>query len=202
MRTVVFQGPAEPIREAHVGANEAAAMCDAWCERAQGTRVGRLRRALRALCEPEFALELGVRGGVRGLAGGEGRAIPRQHEGSAGQEPQEVVLAPRRDEGTVVACTTAGQRLSRKPRAPGAHPRREGVWRVCQDVALACRGARRLPADLGCGLSPVEADERRPGLRRSRCQVSPPAGEARMGGRAGELTRCDGMLGSRWRGSP
>jgi hypothetical protein len=111
------------------------------------------------MLEQEFQEEFGVRGVVLGLAGGEGLAIPRQHEGIDGKEHKEVILAQRRDEGALIEFKTEGNRLAGEPRAQGAHPRIDGVWLVFEDAALACRGARHVQTNIVFGISPVDTDE-------------------------------------------
>jgi len=102
MRKVVFQGTGQAIREAHVVSDQAAAIFHEWCRGAHGRTLGLKGRERIAMLEPEFKEEFGVRGVVLGLAGGEGLAIPRQHEGIEGQEHKEVVLAQRIDDGALL----------------------------------------------------------------------------------------------------
>ena len=87
-----------------------------------------------AMLEQAFKLEFGVSGVVLGLAGGEGLAIPRQREGIDGKEPEEIVLAQRRDEGPLIEFEADGNRLPVEPRAQGAHPRIDGVWRCSRTL--------------------------------------------------------------------
>jgi hypothetical protein len=117
-RTGVFQGTGEAIGEAHVVSDQAAAMFDALCEGAHGRTLGLKGLELLAMRAQEFKEEFGVRGVVRGLAGGEGLALPRQHEGIDGTEY---------DDGALIEFETDGNRLPGEPRAQGAHPRIEGV---------------------------------------------------------------------------
>jgi len=127
LRKVVFQGTGQAIREAHVVADQAAAMFHALCEGAHGRTLGLKRRELIAMLAQECKEACGVSGVILGLAGGEGLAIPRQHEGSDGKEHKEIVLAQRRDEGALIEVKTDGKRWPGEPRAQGAHPRSEGV---------------------------------------------------------------------------
>jgi hypothetical protein len=69
LRKVVFQGTAKTVREAHVGAHAAAAMCDALCAGAHRRALGVQRRELIAMFAQAFALELSV-GGARPWHGG------------------------------------------------------------------------------------------------------------------------------------
>jgi hypothetical protein len=159
MRTVVFQGTAKAMRDAHFVSDQAAAMCHEWFEGAPGRTLGLKRRELIAMLEQEFKEAFGVRGVILGLAGGEGLAIPRQHEGIDGKEHQEIIRAQRRDDGALIEFKTDGTRLPGEPRAQGAHPRIDGVGPVCEAAELACRGARHLHTNIVCGISPVEPDE-------------------------------------------
>jgi hypothetical protein len=127
MREVVFQGTGKAIREAHVVLDQAAAMFHELFEGAHGRTLGLKGLELIAMREQEFKEEFGVRGVVLGLAGGEGLAIPRQHEGSDGKETKEIVPAQRRDNGALMEFKTDGNRLPGEPRAQGAHPRINGV---------------------------------------------------------------------------
>ena len=63
------------------------------------------------MLEQEFKEEFGVSGVVLGSAGGEGLAIPRQHEGIDGKEHKEIVLTQRRDDGALMEFETDGNRL-------------------------------------------------------------------------------------------
>jgi hypothetical protein len=127
MRKVVFQGTGQAIREAHVVADSAAAMFDEWFEGAHGRTLGLKGLERIALLEQECKEAFGVSGVVFGLAGGEGLARPRQHEGIEGKEHKEIVLAQRRDDGALMEFKTAGKRVPGEPRAQGAHPGIEGV---------------------------------------------------------------------------
>jgi hypothetical protein len=104
-------------------------------EGTHGGTLGLQGLELITLLEQAFQLELGVRGIVLGVAGGEGLAIPRQGEGIAGKEHEEVLLAPRRDEGALVECEAESHRFPFEPLAQGAHPRVDGVWLMCKDAA-------------------------------------------------------------------
>ena len=160
-REVVFQGAGEAIGEAHVVAHEAAPMVDEWLK---GPHVGALRgEGLKcvAMGEQELELEFGVRRVVLGVAGRERCARPRQGEWVNGTEHEAVVLPQRGDEGAFVEFETDGYGLLLEARAPGAHPRINGVWLVGEDTQLTCLRASGLQADMVWGLSPVEADEGR-----------------------------------------
>jgi hypothetical protein len=126
-RQVGLQGPGEAIGEAPVVAAHAAAMCHEWCAGAPGRTLGRKGRERIARLAEECKAEFGVSGVVLGPAGGAGRARPRQHAGIEGQEPTAIVLAQRSDEGALSECETDGHRLLGEARAPGAHPRLEGL---------------------------------------------------------------------------
>jgi hypothetical protein len=78
VREVVLQGAGEAMGEAHLVANEAAAMLDEWLK---GAHVGALRRAgvkCVAMCAQELELEFGVSGVVLGVAERERFARPRE----------------------------------------------------------------------------------------------------------------------------
>jgi hypothetical protein len=126
LRHVVWQGAGEAMGEAPVVADHAAAMCHEGGAGAQGRTRGRQGRARSARREEEGKAAFGVRGVVRGPAGGAGRARPRQQAGIEGQEPKDSVLAPRSDEGALSAFETDGPRVLGEARAPGAPPRRDG----------------------------------------------------------------------------
>ena len=85
VRGVVFRGIGGAIREAHVAANEAAALVG---EGLKGTQFGALRGkgvqfvAMRA---QELERERGVSGVVLRTTGGGGLAIPREAEGVGGE---------------------------------------------------------------------------------------------------------------------
>jgi hypothetical protein len=183
MRTGVFEGARETLREAHVVAHEAAALCDEWCEGAHRRALGFQRRELIAMCASECELELSVGGLGRGMAGCDGCTGSCERQGRDGKAHADGILSPRRDEGACVAFKTAGHRWSLEARAQGPHPRIEGVWRVDKDTARACLSASRVQADSVLGISPVAADAGRNCSRRETGQVSPPEGEARACGR-------------------
>src|SRR4051812_12333177 len=165
------------MRAAPGVAHEAAAMVDAWGEGAPRRALGCQRRARLAMVAPAFARERSVGGSVLSLAGGEGCTVSGARAGLAGQAHADVGLAPRLDAGALVACKTAGHRVSREALAQGTpHPRIAGCWRGDTDTALAGRSARRVQAAVVCGLSPVEADARRTGIHRETGHGSPPAG--------------------------
>ena len=88
-----------------------------------------------------------------------GRERPGQ--GLDGQEDEEVVLAPGKDPGPLVACE-ADERFPGAPLAPGTPPCLKGFWRVLADDVCSCGGARCLSAHLRCGIRPVEAATGRP----------------------------------------
>jgi hypothetical protein len=174
VREVVFQGTGEAIGEAHVVANEAAAMVDEWLE---GTHVGALRGErfqFVAMGEPELEREFGVRRVVLGVAGRERFARPREGEWVNGKEHEAVILPQRGDEGALVEFETEGHGWLLESRAQGAHPRIDGVWLVFEDPELTCLRASGLLADVVFGLSPVDADEGRKRFYRETRQGSPP----------------------------
>jgi hypothetical protein len=161
VREVVFQGTGEAIGDAHVVANEAAAMLN---ELLKGTHCGALRGEgfkFGAMGEQELELEFGVRGVVLGVAGRESFAIPREGEGVNGQEHEAVILPQRGDDGALVEFETDGHGLLRESRAQGAHPRIDGVWLVFEDTDLTFLRASSLQADIVFGISLVDTDEGR-----------------------------------------
>jgi hypothetical protein len=166
MRTVVFQGTGETIRGAHVVTNEAAAMFDAWFEDTHRGALGLQGRERIAMLQQDFELELGVGRVVLGVAGCEGFTIPGECKRIDGKAHEVVVRSERVDNRTLVEFETDGDRLSLERRAQGTHPRIDSFWRVRKDAELACLGASRLQTDIVCGISPVEADERRKFIRR------------------------------------
>ena len=198
----VFEGTGESIREAHCVTDEAAARGHEWCAGAHGGTLGLQGLELITMFEQELKLECGVSRVVRGLAGGEGRAIARQREWLAGTEPEASGLTQGRDARPLIECKAKGKRWPFEPRAPGAPPRIDRVWLVVKGPARALLRAGRLQADIVLGRGPVEADEGGTLLRRWRRHVSPPVKDARVGEGTGRLACCEGIRGSRERGSP
>jgi hypothetical protein len=91
VREVVLQGTGAAMGEAHVVADQAAAMVDAL---RQGTPLGALggeRRELVARRAPELEPELSVGGLVFGVAGREGVAVPGQRQRVDGAQAQKRV---------------------------------------------------------------------------------------------------------------
>jgi hypothetical protein len=133
---------------------------------------------------PALPRAFGVRRVVLGLAGREGVPVPREGEGDDGPADEAGLRAQRGDEGARGALATEGQGWPLEPRAPGAHPRIEGVGLVVGDAERMCLGASGLHAALVCGLRPVEADEGRQRRRRETRQGSPPGRGVRRWSRA------------------
>jgi hypothetical protein len=165
-RAGVFQGTGEASGETSVVADPTTAMCDEWCEGTYGGALGVEGWELVARREPELTRECGVRRVVLGLAGREGFPVPREGAGVDGNEDEDVIRTQRGDAGPLVELETEGHGLPREPRAPGAHPRSDGVWLVCADAELTVLGASYVQADSVCGLSPVKADDGRTRVRR------------------------------------
>jgi len=166
MREVVFQGTGEAIRETYFVADQTTAMFDEWFEGTYGGALGVKGCECVAMRAQELKLECGVRRVVLGMAGRAGFPVPREGEGVDGKEDEEVILTHRRDDGTLVELETDGNGLPLEPRAPGAHPRLDGVWLVFEDAERTFLGASCLQADFVFGISPVNADEGRKLVRR------------------------------------
>jgi hypothetical protein len=174
MRNGVFQGTEKTIRDAHVVSDQAAAMFPELFEGTQNRTLGLKGLERIAMREQACKEEFGGSGVVLGLAGGAGLALPCQHEGIDGKEHQQVILAQRIDDGALLEFKTEGTRLPVEPRAQGAHPRIDGVWLVCEDAALALRGARRVQTAIVFGISPVAADAGCKRMHRETPHGSPP----------------------------
>ncbi len=165
-REVVCQGTGEAMGATYVVADQTTAMFAEWFEGTYGGALGGEGWELVARREQELTLELGVSRVVLGMAGREGWPVPRAGEGGDGKEDEEVILTQRGDDGPLVQLETEGKGLPLEPRAPGAHPRIDGVWLVFADAELTCLGASCLQADLVLSLRPVDADAGRQLVRR------------------------------------
>jgi hypothetical protein len=162
----VCEGTGAPMREAPRGIDEAATSGHEVCAGTHGGALGLQGRERSAMCEQELQLACGVRGVVLGLAGDEGRAIPRQRKGMDGKAPEESVLTQGRDAGALRECEAESTRWPFEPCAHRAHPRVESFGLGIEAAALACRRPCRLQAAIVCGIGPVNADAGRQRLRR------------------------------------
>jgi hypothetical protein len=165
--------PGEDGREG-VGPGTGAAMVDEWLKGAQGRALRGEGWTWGARWEQALALALGLSGVVRGRAGRERVAIPREGAGGNGKAHAAVILPRRGDEGAVVECETEGQGVRLEARAHGAHPRRKGGWLVFEDPERTVLRASGFSAAMVFGLSPVDADAGRQRFSRLTRQGSPP----------------------------
>ena len=131
---------------------------------ARARLVGRcgVRGCSRSRWGPSHARWSAASVGASLAAGGKRFARARPGQGLDGQEDEEVVLAPGKDPGPLVACEADGERFPGAPLAPGTPPCLKGFWRVLADDVCSCGGARCLSAHLRCGIRPVEAATGRP----------------------------------------
>jgi hypothetical protein len=114
----------------------------------------------------ECKLAFGIRRVIRRVAGGEGRAVPGEGEGSAREQDADVVLAQRGDPGPRVEFQAHGDRLASNALAKGAGPRVDGFGGMVHDTARSCVRVSGLEAEIMVGIGPVDADERGEGLVR------------------------------------
>lgn len=117
VREVVLQGTSEAMGEAHVVADQAAALCDEW---RQGTHLGALggeRCECVAMREQELAHELSVGGIVCGVAGRAGFAVRGQGQRVDGEHAQKLVLTQGVDHRTCVEFKAHRDGVSCEPRS-------------------------------------------------------------------------------------
>jgi hypothetical protein len=164
LRERVLQSAREAGGDPDCVVDDAAAGFDAVLARAPGGALGLARLERIAMGEEQCERECGVRGIVCGAAQGEGFALPRQCQRIAGQEEQQVILAPGRDAGAFLEVEAASNGLAVEPRAERVTPRRNGLGRVLEREALALCGARSWEPPILGGIRPVAAHTGRTGF--------------------------------------
>jgi hypothetical protein len=156
---VVFQRRGEAVGQAHVVANQAAAMFDEWLERTHPGALGDERLTLVAMPEQELELQCSGSGGVFRMTGSEGFAVLGQGNRIDGEQHQELVFAEGRDERAFGAFETHRNGLSCTPLLEGPCPGLDGLGFVFETTELPYGVANGLSADSVCGIGPIDAHE-------------------------------------------
>jgi hypothetical protein len=136
MRAVVRQGTGQAIREAHVVADQTAAMFDQWFEGTHRGALGLEGLELVAMRAQELTREFRVRGIVLGVAGREGFAVLGQGQRIAGAQAEDRVWPQGVDERACSEVAAHRHRASCTPLWYGPCPRIDGRWCVCESTAL------------------------------------------------------------------
>jgi hypothetical protein len=111
--------------------------------------------------EPELDLEFGIGGVIFGPARGQRFAVLGHGEWMDGNEPAELLWAPRRHDRPLLECQTHGHRLPVKPRAQALDPRVDRLRAVVEAQKLPVRRAPGVSTEIVFGLGPVEAHKGR-----------------------------------------
>jgi hypothetical protein len=157
VREVVCQRTGEAGGQAHVVADQPAAMFDAWLERTHRGAWGGEGLECVAMRAQELTLEFGVRGVILRMTGRKGFAVRGQGARIDGEQHPELIFPEGRDERTLVACETHGEGVSCEPLLEGMCPRIDGLWCVFETTELPCVVANGWYADIVCGIGPIDA---------------------------------------------
>jgi hypothetical protein len=159
VREVVLQGTGQAIREAHVVADQTAAMVAKLFEGTHGGALGLEGLELVAMLAQELKLECRVRGIVLGVAGSEGFAVLGQGQRIDGEQDEERVWPQGLDQRAFVEFEAHRHRASCKPLVYGLCPRVDGLWFVLESTELPGVRADGLSADIGFGIGPLDTNE-------------------------------------------
>jgi len=159
VREVVFQRTGEAVGQAHVVADQTAAMCDAWLERTHRGAWGVEGLEFVAMREQELELQFRVRGVIFRMTGSKGFAVLSQGTRIDGEQHQELVFPEGIDERAFVEFEAHRDRVSCEPLLEGMCPRIDGLWCVFETTELPCVVANGLYAQIVCGIGPIDAHE-------------------------------------------
>jgi hypothetical protein len=95
MRAGVVERTGQAVGQTDVGADQATAVLDAWRQGAHGGALGAEWGELVAVFEEALAREFGISGGIVGPARGKRFTVLGHGERIDGQEPEEIIVAPR-----------------------------------------------------------------------------------------------------------
>ena len=202
VRERVLEGTGQAVGDPHCVTDHAATVFDELCEGAHGGALRLERLQLVAMGEQQCELEGGVRGVVFGPAGREGFAIPRQRQRIDGEEDQKVILAQGGDQGAFVEFEADGHGLAvNRVRSVVTHASMaSGVCSSWKHSRFAEPAAWRHPSCLASAQSiPTKAAKASCDVM---CHASSPQSVLEWREGTGELTFCEGIIGSRWRGRP
>lgn len=159
VREVVFQGTGETVGDAHLVADQAAAVFDAWLE---GTHLGAWgveRLPCVAMLEEELERQFGVRGIVCGMAGREGFTIRGQGPRGDGEQDQERVCTQGVDERAFVQFEAHRDGASDEPLPEGTCPCVDGLGGMLESTERPGVGADDVSADVVRGIGPIDTKE-------------------------------------------